>query len=293
MSDVAPKVSIGMPIYNGAQYIRQAIESVLAQDFADFELIVSDNASTDGTYEICQEYANDPRVRLYRNERNVGAAPNYNKTVVLARGPYFKWACHDDWLASEFLSKCVEALDKDPGAVLAYPRTIVVDDDGNYLRHYDEKVDASSPDTTTRFLNLYWNLDLCNMIFGVMRIDVLRSTRMHPNFWEGDRVLLAELALRGRFIEVPEHLFYRRFGSPRSDRTFVWWDAANRNRLTMKRSRQYFYHLKAVSDSGLGLSSKVVLGSNVLFRFAVGRKGKQALTGVTSAATRRLQRRKA
>ena len=104
MSENEPRVSIGMPVYNGEKYLEEAIQSILAQTYSDFELVISDNASTDKTQEICLEYAaRDSRVRYHRNEKNLGAAPNYNRTFELSTGQYFKWADYDDLLAEEFL----------------------------------------------------------------------------------------------------------------------------------------------------------------------------------------------
>jgi glycosyltransferase involved in cell wall biosynthesis len=118
-----PKVSIGMPVYNGENFIVESLDALFAQTFTDFELIICDNASTDRTGEICREYAaRDARIRYCRNETNIGASANYNLTFELARGDYFKWAAHDDICAPTYVERCVEALDRDPGVALAYRR---------------------------------------------------------------------------------------------------------------------------------------------------------------------------
>src|SRR4051794_3298661 len=92
-----PKLSIGLPVYNGENFLAHAVDSILAQDFRDFELIISDNASTDRTAEICRGYAeSDPRVRYVRFETNQGGSRNFCYVFELARGEYFKWAAHDD-----------------------------------------------------------------------------------------------------------------------------------------------------------------------------------------------------
>jgi glycosyltransferase involved in cell wall biosynthesis len=99
-----PKVSIGVPVFNGENYLAQALESILAQDFADFEVIISDNCSTDKTPEICTSFAKrDSRVKYFRNDSNIGASPNYNRTFELSRGEYFKWCAHDDRCGRAFL----------------------------------------------------------------------------------------------------------------------------------------------------------------------------------------------
>ena len=121
-SGAPPRVSIGLPVFNGERYLARAIESVLGQDFRDLELIVCDNASTDRTPEICAAYARrDARVRYFRNPRNLGAGPNYDRCFRLARGEYFKWAAHDDRLAPDYLSRTVAALDAAPEAVPGHP----------------------------------------------------------------------------------------------------------------------------------------------------------------------------
>src|ERR671915_430558 len=95
-----PLVSIGLPVYNGANYLRKAVETILEQSYESLELIISDNASTDDTADICRDLsARDARIRVSRNAQNVGAARNYNIVFNAARGKYFKWAAHDDVLA--------------------------------------------------------------------------------------------------------------------------------------------------------------------------------------------------
>ena len=108
----SPRVSIGMPVYNGADHVAKAIQAILSQTFEDFELVISDNASSDGTDQICRRYAAlDPRIRYCRNDHNLGAAANYNRVFELARAEYFKWAAHDDLYAPEYLERCVAELD--------------------------------------------------------------------------------------------------------------------------------------------------------------------------------------
>src|SRR5687767_6137887 len=106
-----PALSIGLPVYNGERYLREAIGSILSQDFTDFELIISDNASTDGTAAICAFYAaRDARIRYHRSETNLGAAPNHRRVFELARAPFFKWAAHDDSGSPQLLERCVQTM---------------------------------------------------------------------------------------------------------------------------------------------------------------------------------------
>src|SRR5215467_16020251 len=132
-----PLLSIGLFVYNGERYLEQTVESILNQTFTDFELIISDNASTDRTYEISQAYARrDPRIRYYRSEKNMGAGWNVRRVYELGTGKYFKQAAADDLLEPDFLRLCVEALENDPSRVLAYPKTKVVDENGKFIENY-------------------------------------------------------------------------------------------------------------------------------------------------------------
>jgi len=139
------RVCIGMPVFNGQRYVAQAIESILGQTFRDLELIISDNHSTDNTGEICRSFAaRDPRVSYFRLPHNVGAVANYERVYRLAGGQYFKWAAHDDVLRPTFVQRCVELLDKEPSAVLAYPRAEFIDGSSRFIKPYDVKLATDS-----------------------------------------------------------------------------------------------------------------------------------------------------
>lgn len=219
ISETPPRVSIGLPVFNGENYLAEAISSILAQSFHDFELIISDNASTDRTEEICRGFAaQDPRVRYERQPENLGAAPNYNILVELARGEFFKWAAHDDNLRPDCLARCVEALDAQADAILAYPRTVVIGDAGEEVSEFKEGL-MLMQDTPDRRMEAYLKRNflrrkgLCNPIFGVIRTHLLRRTRMIQSFLESDNVLLSHFSLLGKFVEVDEILFERRVHS--------------------------------------------------------------------------------
>ncbi len=144
MTQHSPRVSVGLAVYNGENFIRAAIDSILAQTFTDFELVISDNASTDKTQEICLEYAaKDGRIRYYRCERNMGAAWNQNRVFELSRGEYFRLAAHDDVIAPEYLAKCVEVLDQNPSVVLCHSWTKAINDQGEVIE--DQGMGVSFP----------------------------------------------------------------------------------------------------------------------------------------------------
>ncbi len=116
----APRVSIGMPVYNGGLFIREALDSLLAQTFTDFELIISDNASTDGTESICREYADkDARIRYVRQAQNLGAAANFKFVLDESVGEYFMWAAADDVWLPTFVRVCVGLLEKKTSSGMA------------------------------------------------------------------------------------------------------------------------------------------------------------------------------
>lgn len=225
------KVFIGLPVYNGQTCLAEAIESVLSQTFGDFTLFISDNASTDATEEISRRFAAaDPRVVYHRHTVNMGAAPDFNFCVDAARGSYFKWMAHDDKLAPEYLERCVELLDADPGAVLCHAGVISIDAQGRRTVPYDLEHDFNDPDVGTRFARAMALDHACVTVFGVIRLDALKQTPKIAPFVGSDRSLLAELALHGTLEYAQQRLFLwrehktRSVRMKRSDRV-AWFDA--------------------------------------------------------------------
>lgn len=208
----SPTVSVGLPVFNGRPYIRTALESLLGQTYSDFELIVSDNASTDGTVEIVETVVrDDPRVRLIRNPRNMGVSRNFNRCFELARGRYFRWHGADDLVASTHLERCVEVLETDPGVVLVYPQTALIDAEGTVVGDYDDNLHLNDPSPSARFRAYVARVGLCNADAGLIRAESLARTGLFAEFVGSDLVLVGELTLHGRFHEIPERLFFRRF----------------------------------------------------------------------------------
>jgi len=212
MSSHAVRVSIGLPVYNGRQFVGHAIESILAQTFDDFELVITDNASTDDTGEICRSYAaRDRRIRYYRLSKNIGAIRNFERVYTLCgAGEYFKWAAHDDALEPEFLQACVEALDANRDAVLAYTKVRVIDSHGRPLRDYTVKLATDAPRAAVRFgaVACSHHKHTSNLeIFGLMRRSAVEQIPQQGSYAGSDRVFVARLAMCGRLIEVPRVLF--------------------------------------------------------------------------------------
>jgi glycosyltransferase involved in cell wall biosynthesis len=210
-----PDITVGIPVYNGERYVAAALDSILAQTYRDFEVVISDNASTDRTGEICRAYAaRDTRVRYVRQPQNIGGPRNWNAVVALA-GPtrYFKWAAANDTIQPQFLARCRAVLEADPGVVLAYSNTMLVDEAGRPVDTYRDALRADAPRAGDRFLQVLRTIGLNNAQAGLIRRDALMATHLEGVFAGGDVSLMAELALHGRYHRVAEPLFHRRIAA--------------------------------------------------------------------------------
>lgn len=209
-----PRVSFGLAVWNGEATIRRCLDSLLAQDFTDFEVVVSDNASTDETSQILEEYAaRDPRIRVSRNRENIGQIENVNLVFRQSRGEYFRWIGDGDWLEPHFASRCVEALDADPGAILVTSYFRIHQDDGTsrYEEYRGERLESERPER--RFARILWFYHAGDAkydpVYGMMRRDALERTHLVWMMDWGDRMMAAELSLLGRFQHLPECLAHR------------------------------------------------------------------------------------
>jgi glycosyltransferase involved in cell wall biosynthesis len=272
-TESSPIVTIGLPVYNSERYVAQSIESLLGQTYRDFILIISDNASTDSTAEICQRYAkSDPRVRYYRNAVNIGNPRNFNRVFELTKTPYLKWSTADDYWAPTFLEKALAVMERDPSVVLCYPQAVFVDANGENPQNYDDPLCVTQDDPVERFTTLLKNIMKAHQHLGVIRMSVLRRTHLLGTHVSSDINLLAELALYGKFVELPERLFFRRFhkdsgswrrGDPTLDadahnaRTYYASGAAGRARFPLLRAHLRFF--AAVRTSPLPWQSKLKL----------------------------------
>jgi glycosyltransferase involved in cell wall biosynthesis len=213
-----PRLTIGLPVYNGERFLAASLDALLAQTFTDYELIICDNASTDGTERIARDYAaRDPRVRYVRHDHNLGAARNHNIPVELGRGELFKWASDDDLYAPDLLRRCVDALDARPEVVLAHSATAFIDEDGEITNAESYPLQTDSGDVTTRFRSLLYTQG-GDDIYGVIRMSVMRAVQPHGSFHNADRTVVADLALHGRFHQVDEALYFRRDHPGRAER---------------------------------------------------------------------------
>lgn len=206
----SPRLSIGLPVYNGENYLAESVEALLGQSYADFELIISDNASSDSTADICHRYRQqDPRIRYIRQPRNIGLNPNHNFVIGQARGELFKMASHDDLYARDLLKRCVDTLDEHPRAVLAHCHEAMIDGSGRVTKLLDYSVAADSPRAPERFRSMLFD-GWDDYTYGVMRTAILRRTRLHGSYHFADRTINTELCLHGPFRQVPEVLYFRR-----------------------------------------------------------------------------------
>lgn len=218
-----PLVSVGLAVFNGERYLREALDSIVGQTLEDFEIIICDNASDDATAAICAEYAaRDTRIRYQRNPTNIGGARNENLTCTLARGKYFHFAAHDDVCAPTLLEECVDALQRRPEAVLAYPGIRKIDEHGNLLSEsLDDRGTQATP--SERLRSLYFAQRGCEIIYGVVRTDALQRSDLQRNYTDSDRTLLCQLALFGPFVAVPGVLFCKRIHPEMSVVKFSDW----------------------------------------------------------------------
>jgi glycosyltransferase involved in cell wall biosynthesis len=276
-----PLVSIGLFVYNGERFLEETLQSILNQTFTDFELIISDNASTDRTGEIAKAYASqDDRIRYYRNEKNMGAGWNVRRVYELATGKYFKQAAADDLLEPDFLLRCIEILESDPDCVVAYARTREVDENGTFIKNYVTQMKTDSSDPAARFRGiLMTGGHMCYQIFGVMRMSALSQIPPQGSYVNADGVLLARMSLIGRFHEIPEHLFISRRHSGQSAATLPvrlkqprrlrltnrsctlpcpeWWDPAKTRALTFPEFRRLLEFFLSVYRAPLGAGRKL------------------------------------
>jgi hypothetical protein len=209
-----PRLTIGMPVYNGELFIREAIDAVLAQTFTDFELVIADNASTDATPEIIAEYtAADPRIRCVRHERNLGSAGNHNYLIEQTTTPLFKWAAADDLHAPTHVEHCIALLDERPELIGAHTRTMRIDEDSRLIKPEKYHIHTDGPSPHVRFRNVIAKPHSCFQCFAVFRTDVVEKTAGMQPYPGSDRVFLAEVALHGPTAEFPEYLLFRRVHS--------------------------------------------------------------------------------
>jgi glycosyltransferase involved in cell wall biosynthesis len=274
-----PVLTVGMPVYNAERFLAKALDSFLAQTFTDFELLISDNASTDCTEEICREYAaRDQRIRYFRNAKNMGGGWNFRRVYSLANGKYYKYAAHDDFLEPTFLEECITALEADPGLMLAHARTKVVSPPGDLMEYYNWPLQSDSPDPLVRWHDLLLNDHMCFQVFGVFRLDALRRCPALGSYVNADGVLLAQVGLLGRFWESDKVLFINTRHENQSSQTspvrlksqgfrltrrhgtlpsLEWWDPTKSHAVAFPEFRQLYEYAASVKRAPLTFRQKM------------------------------------
>jgi glycosyltransferase involved in cell wall biosynthesis len=216
-----PLVTIGLPVFNASRYLAECLTTLVGQTYRHIRIIISDNASTDNTMEICNEYAaRDSRISVVRADKNRGAGWNHRRVLELAEGTYFHWHGADDKVAPTFVAACVAALESNPDSVLAFPLTTIIDDEGAVVGKTSERLPLGASDPRLRFRALLspWSITH-SPFYGLMRLSAATSLRPFGAFLASDRTFLAELALRGPFVQIEEYLMYRRHHAKHATQT--------------------------------------------------------------------------
>lgn len=266
-TEIKHLLSIGMPVYNGEKYVRQALDSLLTQNFKDFELIISDNASTDHTAEICKRYLEkDNRIKYYRNKVNIGQYANFNNLINYATAPYFMWASHDDMWEPSYISKLINIMESDKSIVLAFSDFDNIDEDGKQIRVYPKILKLSSSETIFKrlfkFIMFKESDGKANLIHGIMRLNRLKEIGgFNKTLGEvaADDLLLFSMLFKGNFYIIDELLFHKR-------RSLVCYEQRS---LWVKISRWHTYFLgyhRIVATSKLDSFLKIALHFVTIFR---------------------------
>jgi len=270
----SPLVTIGLPVYNSEKYLEQSLKSLLAQTYSDFVLIISDNASTDGTPLICKRYADaDGRVKYFRNDTNIGNPRNFNRVAALTTTRYLKWSTSDDFWEPTFLERSLDIMEHDPAVALCYPQAVLVDAEGRNPTPYDDVLHLMQENPADRFIALVENIKLAHQHLGLIRMSHLRRTHLLGVHAGSDINLLAELTLYGKFFELPHRLFFRRFhkdsGSWKrgnAEHDAKYYHAAGKGHGRLRLWRTHVGFLSAVHTSPLPLQSKAKLYRYLLRR---------------------------
>lgn len=213
MTNFTPKVSIGLFTRNGGKTIARTLDTLLAQTFPDFELIISDNVSTDDTFRICKEYAvKDSRIHYIRQEKGLSAAENQTFVLQQARGEYFMWASDDDLWAPNFIKVLLEKLQKNPEYDVAMGSYDLLWSNGNlkYKVVFNGDLDTTKQTHEQVFKKMIFDSPIHVFIYGLYRRNFLLSImRRFPSCSRPDRVLMCEVALSSKFYSVEPTLFFK------------------------------------------------------------------------------------
>lgn len=259
MSDL-PVVSLGLPVYNGGDLLSISIDSILAQDFKNFELIICDNASDDGTQQLCEGYAAaDPRISYHRFPENIGAAQNYNRAFELSSGKYFKWVTHDDLILPGFLTRCVEALEAGGGNVsVVHPGAQFIDGRGDILGPHSDRMHTTAGHPAVRVFQVLQEMNMMSSVFGLFDRSILAQTQRIGSFVGSDYALMLEAALLGEVHYIGgEPLYQRRLHDKMSrqanksaEDALNWFDPKAKGSRLSTRQRLRVEYLRSARSVG-------------------------------------------
>ena len=273
-----PLVSIGLPVFNGEDFLESSIDTLLSQSYKNIEVIVCDNASTDNTQVIVERYCSkDARVKYYRHEKNLGAALNYNSTFDMSSGRYFKWAAHDDIIHENYIEQCVIAMEQDKSISLVQPLTGQIDGNGVVTGHLYTSHETVIPKTTSN-IELYRILiqdrGAWVRIFGLIRSSILKNTPLIDNYVGSDLTLLGELGLNGNVRDIDSVLFWRREHAETSTtgkykarrKRLNWFDTSKNPSVALPEWRLNTEMFRSVVRQNIPLSNKFSCGMAILGR---------------------------
>jgi glycosyltransferase involved in cell wall biosynthesis len=208
------KTIIGLPVYNGERYLGAAIESHLSQSYGDFDLVISDNGSTDATPEICANFAKaDSRVKYLRSNENRGILWNHRRVMeaIQTSTRYFRWAGGDDILEPGLLKAMVEVLDASCDVEAVMPATKNIGEQDDVIGSMNKSLDAESSGVFERALKILTANYQHVVAYGLLRAPSLRAMRTGPNYVGWDPIFVWEIALRGKIFQLTEPALLRRF----------------------------------------------------------------------------------
>lgn len=270
----SPLITVGLPVYNSERFIRQSLDSLLGQTYKDFVLVISDNASTDSTADICRQYAAaDSRVRYSRNDDNIGNPRNFNRVANLATTRYLKWSTADDFWDPTFLERALEVMEAHPDVALCYPKATIVDATGANPVPYDDVLHLMQDDPAARFVQVIETIKLAHQHLGLIRMSCLKQTHLLGKHVGSDINFLSELALYGKYYELPHRLFFRRThkdsGSwKRGDNAHEArrYHASNQRRAPLRKWPSHLSFFRSIASSPLPMKSRVKLYRYLLRR---------------------------
>lgn len=272
-----PLVTVGLAVYNGERFLAESLDAILNQHYENFVVIISDNASTDGSAEICQRYARaDSRVTYFRNASNVGMPANYNLLFSRCSTKYFRWATADDLVSQDMLESAVDTMESNDSLALCYSQAHFIDASGRVTGQWSDRLHLMQDDPVERFDCVVRNISRVHHHLGLMRTDLVRSTMLLKEHPSSDKGFVAEMSLRGKFSQIPKFQFFRRMHEDSSSwkptddmaHQIRRYHSAGSNGMRFVRFRVHMTYWQAIARSGLGAVDRARAYKN-LCRYAL------------------------